>query len=85
MDWGKHPDAARTADALGLMPGNFGMPRTTAGDGEDVMAARQKAFKAWFEAYGSKFEVKKVSAKPLTGDEGTAPGVVTPVRPIIRR
>lgn len=84
-DWTKHPDAARLADALGLMPGNYGIPRVTPGDGEDAMAARQKAFKAWAEKFGSKFEVKKVSAKPLTGKETGGTGTVTPVPPIIRK
>ncbi len=47
LDWTKHANAPRLADSLGLMPGNYGIPRVTAGDGEDPMAARQKAFKAW--------------------------------------
>jgi len=69
LDWTKHANAPRLADALGLMPGNYGIPRVTAGDGEAPMAARQKAFKAWAEKYGAKYEVRKVSAKqlPTTG------------------
>ncbi len=87
LDWTKHADAPRLADALGLMPGNYGIPRVSAGEGEEPMAARQKAFKAWAEKFGGKYEVKKVSAKPLTGKDtgGTGTGTVTPVPPIIRR
>jgi hypothetical protein len=83
VDWAKHADAPRLADALGLMPGNYGLPRVTAADGEEPMAARQKAFKAWADKYGAKFEVKKVSAKPV--EKGTGGPGATPVPPIIRR
>ncbi len=84
LDWAKHADAPKLADALGLMPGNYGIPRVTGSDGEDAMAARQKAFKAWADKFGGKFEVMKVSAKPLTGKD-TGTGTVTPVPPIIRK
>lgn len=85
LDWTKHADAPRLADALGLMPGNYGIPRVSAADGEEPLAARQKAFKAWAEKYGAKFEVKKMSAKPATEKQpappppGGGPGTV-PVR-----
>lgn len=85
LDWTKHADAPRLADALGLMPGNFGIPRVTAGDGEDAMAVRHKAFKAWADKFGGKYEVKKVTAKPLTTGKDTGTGTITPVPPIIRR
>lgn len=65
-DWSKNADAARLADALGLMPGNYGMPRLAVGDDGDLLAARQKAFKLWYEKFGDKFEVKQISAKPVT-------------------
>jgi hypothetical protein len=64
VDWTKYVDAPRLADALGLMPGNYGIPRVAAADGEEPLAARQKAFKGWAEKYGAKYEVKKLSAKP---------------------
>ena len=64
VDWTKYADAPRLADALGLMPGNYGIPRVSAGEGEEPLAARQKAFKAWAEKYGVKFEVKRLTAKP---------------------
>jgi hypothetical protein len=81
LDWTKHADAARLADALGLMPGNYGIPRVSAGEGEEPMAARQKAFKAWAEKYGAKFEVKKVSAKPATEKQpAPPPGGPGPIR-----
>ncbi len=73
VDWTKHADAARLADALGLMPGNYGIPRVAAADGEEPMAARQKAFKAWAEKYGARYEVKKVSAKAATEKQPDPP------------
>lgn len=84
VDWTKHADAPRLADALGLMPGNYGIPRVSAGEGEEPLAARQKAFKAWADKYGAKFEVKQVSAKPATeAPKANPPGTATP--PVIRR
>ena len=65
VDWTKHADAPKLADALGLMPGNYGIPRVAAADGEEPLAARQKAFKAWADKFGGKFEVKKITAKPM--------------------
>lgn len=73
LDWTKHADAPRLADALGLMPGNYGIPRVSAGDGEEPLAARQKAFKAWAEKYGAKYEVKKISAKAPTEKQPAPP------------
>jgi len=84
-DWTKNADAPRLADALGLMPGNYGIPRVSAGEGEEPLAARQKALKAWADKYGAKFEVKQVSAKPAAqGGKDTTPRA-TPTPPIIRR
>jgi hypothetical protein len=74
-DWVKDADAPRLADALGLMPGNYGLPRVAAGDGEEPMAARQKAFKAWAEKHADKFVLNKVSAKPLPPESQPKPGV----------
>jgi len=74
-DWVKEADAPRLADALGLMPGNFGLPRVAAGDGEEPLAARQKAFKAWAEKHADKFVLTKVSAKPMPADSQPKPGV----------
>lgn len=78
VDWAKEADAPRLADALGLMPGNYGLPRVAATDGEEPMAARQRAFKAWAEKYADKFVVTKVSAKPLPPDAQPKPGGVRP-------
>jgi hypothetical protein len=80
VDWVKHADAPRLADALGLMPGNYGIPRVQAADGEEPLAARQKAFKAWADKFGGKFEVNKLTAKsgdkqPDTPRTGTVPPV----------
>jgi len=77
-DWVKEADAPRLADALGLMPGNFGLPRVAAGDGEEPLAARQKAFKAWAEKHADKFVLTKVSAKPMPADSQPKPGGVRP-------
>jgi hypothetical protein len=74
VDWTKHADAPRLADVLGLMPGNYGIPRVAAGDTEEPLAARQKAFKAWADKYAAKFEVKKVAAKPMPADAQPKPG-----------
>ena len=73
-DWVKQADAPRLADALGLMPGNFGLPRVAAGDGEEPLAARQKAFQAWAGKHADKFVLTKVSAKPLPADAQPKPG-----------
>jgi hypothetical protein len=73
-DWTKHADAPRLADALGLMPGNYGLPRVSAADQEEPLAARQRAFKAWAEKHADKFVVNKVSAKPLPADAQPKPG-----------
>ncbi len=75
-DWAKTPDAARLADAIGLMPGSFGIPVALPGDGEEPLAARQKAYKAWAEKYGAKFEVKKYTPKamPAQKDRPALPG-----------
>jgi hypothetical protein len=73
LDWTKHADAPRLADALGLMPGNYGIPRVKAGDGEEPLAVRQKALKAWVEKHGAKFEVKKVTAKAVDKQSPTKP------------
>ncbi len=61
-DWAKS-DAHKVADALGLLPGQYGIPDVRPGTGEDALAARQKAFKAWHAKFGGKFEVKKIVAK----------------------
>lgn len=82
VDWTKYADAPRLADALGLMPGNYGIPRVSVGEGEEPLAARQKAFKAWADKYGTKFEVKQVSAKPVAEGSKNTP---RPTPPIIRR
>ncbi|MCU0704888.1 MAG: hypothetical protein MUF18_12995 [Fimbriiglobus sp.] len=63
-DWATETDASRLADALGLVPGNHGIPRVAANDGESSLATRQKAFKAWLDKFGGKFEVKQLIAKP---------------------
>ena len=81
-DWGKNADAARLADALGLIPGNYGIPVVLPGDSDDPLAARQKAFKAWAEKYGAKFEVKKVSAKPMPAQKNPGEPGGRPVRPV---
>jgi hypothetical protein len=61
-DWAK-TDAYKVADALGLLPGQYGIPDVRPADGEDALAVRQKAFKAWHAKFGGKFEVKKIVAK----------------------
>lgn len=65
-DWAK-TDAPKVADALGLMPGQYGIPDVRPAEGEDVNAVRQKTFKAWHATFGDKFQVKKVTAKTKTG------------------
>lgn len=80
VDWVKHADAPRLADALGLMPGNYGIPRVSAGEGEEPLAVRQKAFKAWAEKFGGKFEVKQLTAKPADKQDTPRTGSVPPVR-----
>jgi hypothetical protein len=62
-DWAK-TDAHKLADALGLLPGQYGIPDVQPAAGENPLAVRQKAFKAWHAKFGGKFEVKKVVAKP---------------------
>ena len=79
LDWTKHADAPRVADALGLMPGNHGLPRVSPTDGEEPLAARQKAFKAWAAKFGDKFEVKKITAKPLPTADAPKTGGPGPV------
>jgi hypothetical protein len=43
-------------------------------DEADPLAARQKAFKAWAEKHADKFQVTKVSAKPLPAEAQPKPG-----------
>ena len=78
-DWAKTPDAARLADALGLVPGSFGLPVALPADGEEPLAARQKAFKAWADKYAAKFEVRKYVAKAVPAAKAPTPGGVRPV------
>ncbi len=61
-DWSK-TDAHKVADALGLIPGQYGIPDVLPGDGEDLNAVRSQAFKAWHEKYGAKFAVQKFTPK----------------------
>lgn len=61
-DWTK-TDAHKVADALGLLPGQYGIPDVRPAGGEDPLAVRQKAFQAWHAKFGGKFEVKKIVAK----------------------
>ena len=61
-DWTK-TDAPKLADALGLVPGQFGIPEIYPGESEDLTSVREKSFKAWKEKYGAKFTVTKLSAK----------------------
>lgn len=61
-DWAK-TDAHKLADALGLLPGQYGIPDVRAAAGENPLAVRQKAFRAWHAKFGGKFEVKKIVAK----------------------
>ena len=61
-DWAK-TDAHKVADALGLLPGQYGIPDVRPADGEDALAVQQKAFQAWHAKFGGKFEVKKIVAK----------------------
>ena len=65
-DWVK-TDAHKLADALGLLPGQYGIPDVLPAQGEDPNAARQKAFKAWHAKFGDKFQVTKVVAKTKSG------------------
>jgi len=61
-DWTK-TNAAKLADLLGLVPGQYGLPEVYMKDGETMAEVRQAAFKAWHEKYGSKYSVKKLVAK----------------------
>ncbi len=61
-DWAK-TDAAKLADVLGLIPGQYGIPEVYPADDEDMNTARMKSFKAWHAKFGSKFELMKIAAK----------------------
>jgi hypothetical protein len=61
-DWTK-TDAAQLADAMGLIPGQYGIPEVYPGDDETIPAARMKSFKEWHGKFGSKYEFKKIVAK----------------------
>jgi hypothetical protein len=65
-DWAK-TDAHKLADALGLLPGQYGIPDIRPAEGEDANAVRQKAFKDWYSKYGTKYQVKKVHSKMKSG------------------
>lgn len=88
-DWVKTADAPRLADALGLVPGNYGIPAVKADEKDEPLAARQKAFKAWADKYGDKVTLTRISAKPITekpqaprgGTGGGIGGTVTPGGP----
>jgi hypothetical protein len=65
-DWAK-TEAYKVADALGLLPGQYGIPDVLPAANEDANEVRQKAFKAWHAKFGDKFQVKKIAAKTKSG------------------